>query len=224
MGVILAAGARFCTSGHDGDTLRGMAIPTTVLASRTGDPARPFTEPTLSDGDLELLTRLHASLVEHAAVGAADGRWTDPAGGRHWLVVPDWAALRATAPAVGVGFFGQALDVDHAPITVIEHEMLERLERYPGLLAYYNVEWPQGDGTSQWGNLVVFRDRAAIEHLSHEALHRTAVDRSPLHYDSLRLHRLVLPDGGVGAAPPQLDESLLFDFRTDPTWVALRPA
>ena len=222
--MILAAGARFCTSGHDGDTLRGMAIPTTVLASRTGDPARPFTEPTLSDGDLELLTRLHASLVEHAAVGAADGRWTDSAGGRHWLVVPDWAALRATAPAVGVGFFGQALDVDHAPITVIEHEMLERLERYPGLLAYYNVEWPQSDGTSQWGNLVVFRDRAAIEHLSHEALHRTAVDRSPLHYDSLRLHRLVLPDGGVGAAPPQLDESLLFDFRTDPTWVALRPA
>ena len=197
--MILAAGARFCTSGHDGDTLRGMAIPTTVLASRTGDPARPFTEPTLSDGDLELLTRLHASLVEHAAVGAADGRWTDPAGGRHWLVVPDWAALRATAPAVGVGFFGQALDVDHAPITVIEHEMLERLERYPGLLAYYNVEWPQGDGTSQWGNLVVFRDRAAIEHLSHEALHRTAVDRSPLHYDSLRLHRLVLPDD----PPPQ---------------------
>ena len=222
--MILAAGARFCTSGHDGDTLRGMAIPTTVLASRTGDPARPFTEPTLSDGDLDLLTRLHASLVEHAAVGAADGRWTDPAGGRHWLEVPDWAALRATAPAVGVGFFGQALDVDHAPITVIEHEMLERLERYPGLLAYYNVEWPQGDGTSQWGNLVVFRDRAAIEHLSHEALHRTAVDRSPLHYDSLRLHRLVLPDGGVGATPPQLDESLLFDFRTDPTWVALRPA
>ena len=122
-----------------------MAIPTTVLASRTGDPTRPFTEPTLSDGDLELLTRLHASLAEHAAVGAADGRWTDPAGGRHWLVVPDWAALRATAPAIGVGFFGQALDVDHAPITVIEHEMLERLERYPGLLAYYNVEWPQGE-------------------------------------------------------------------------------
>jgi hypothetical protein len=50
------------------------------------------------------------------------------------------------------------------------------------------------------------------------------VDRSPLHYESLRLHRLVLPDGGVGATPPQLNESLLFDFRADPTWVALRPA
>lgn len=201
-----------------------MATPTTTLPRQTGDPSRPFTEPALSDGDFAILARLHASLVEHAAGGGSAGRWTDQRGGNHWLVVPDWEALRATAPAVGVGFFGQALDVDHEPIIVVEHEMMERLERYPGLLAYYNVEWPQGDGTSQWGNLVVFRDRAAIDHLNHEDLHRTAVDRSPLHYESLRLHRLVLPDGGVGATPPQLNESLLFDFRADPTWVALRPA
>ncbi|MGI9187383.1 MAG: hypothetical protein ACR2J9_07705 [Gaiellales bacterium] len=201
-----------------------MAIPTTELPPRTGDPARPFTEPGLSDADIAILGRLHASLVAHAADGGADGRWVNDAGATHWLVVPDWAALRATAPAVGVGFFGQALDVDHEPISAVEAEMMERLERYSGLLAYYNVEWPQPDGTSQWGNLVVFADRAAIDHLSHEALHRTAVDRSPLHYDSLRLHRVVLPAGGIGETPPQLDESLLFDFRSDPPWIALRPA
>ncbi len=207
-----------------GDILGDMATPTTTLPPQTGDPTRPFTEPGLSDADIAILARLHASLVAHAADGGSDGRWTDAAGAIHWLVVPDWEALRTTAPAVGVGFFGQALDVDHEPINVVEAEMMRRLERYPGLLAYYNVEWPQDDGTSQWGNLVVFRDRAAIDALNHEALHRTAVDRSPLHYDSLRLHRVVLPDGGVGAAPPRLDESLLFDFRADPTWVGLRPA
>ena len=81
-------------------------------------------------------------------------------------------------------------------------------------------KWDKDDGTSQWGNLVLFADRAAADGLGQEALHRTAVDRAPLHYDSLRLHRLVLPDGGVGAAPPRLDESLLFDFRVDPTWIA----
>jgi hypothetical protein len=208
----------------DGDILAGMATPTTELPPRTGDPARPFTEPALSDADFEILARLHASLVAHAAGGGSDGRWVDASGATHWLVVPDWTALRATSPAVGVGFFGQALDVDHEPISVVETEMMERLDRYPGLLAYYNVEWPQSDGTSQWGNLVIFCDRAAIDRLSHESLHRTAVDRSPLHYDSLRLHRVVLPDGGIGPRPPQLDESLLFDFREEPTWIALRPA
>ena len=201
-----------------------MATPTTELPARTGDPERPFTEPALSDADFQILARLHASLVAHAARGGSEGHWEDDAGAKHWLVVPDWAALRATAPAVGVGFFGQALDVDHEPINVVEREMMERLERYPGLLAYYNVEWPQSDGTSQWGNLVVFVDRASIDVLNHESLHRSAVDRSPLHYDSLRLHRIDLPDGGIGATPPQLDESLLFDFRADPTWIALRPA
>ena len=199
-----------------------MAVPTATLPPGTGDPARPFTDPAHDAADLAVLARLHADLVAHAA-GGRDGRWSD-AEGHHWLVVPDWEALRATAPAVGVGFFGQALDVDHEPITVIETEMMERLERYPGLLAYFNVEWPQPDGTSQWGNLVVFADRAAREALNQEALHRSAVDRSSRHYDSLRLHRVVLPEGGTGAAPPVLDESLLFDFRSDPTWIALRPS
>ena len=200
-----------------------MAEPTTVLASGTGAADRPFTDPALADGDLAVLIRLHALLVA-AAADERDGRWTDDAGNRHWLVVPDWPTLRGSAPAVGVGFFGQALDVDHEPISRVEAEMLERLERYPGLLAYCNVEFPQPDGTSQWGNLVVFADRAAADRLNAEALHRTAVDRAPRHYDSLRLHRVVLPDGATGSSPPRLVESLLFDFRADPTWVALRVA
>ncbi len=201
-----------------------MATPTTTLAPHDGDPSRPFTEPARSDADIALLVRLHASLLAHAAGGGSQGRWVEGDGSRHWLVVPDWSALRGAIPAVGVGFFGQARDVDHEPINDVEAEMMERLERYPGLLAYYNVEWPQDDGTSQWGNLVVFRDRTAVDHLSGEALHRTAVDRSPLHYDSLRLHRVVLPEGGLGRTAPQLDESLLFDFSVEPTWIALRPA
>ena len=199
-----------------------MATPTTELPPGTGDPARPFTDPALADADLALLAQLHAILGAHAAAGGRDGRWSDADGAGHWLVVPDWAALDRSRPAVGVGFFGQALDVDHEPINVVEAEMMERLERYPGLLAYYNVAFPQPDGTSQWGNLVVFADRAAREHLSLEGLHRTAVDRSPLHYDSLRLHRIVLPDGALGSTPPVLDESLLFDFASDPPWIALR--
>lgn len=199
-----------------------MATPMIELPPASGDPARPFTAPVHADADVAMLARLQRILAAHAAEGGRDGRWTDVEGAHHWLVVPDWDALAAAVPAVGVGFFGQALDVDHAPINRVEAEMMERLERYPGLLAYYNVEFPQADGTSQWGNLVVFADRAAADRLNAEGLHRTAVERSPLHYDSLRLHRVTLPDGALGATPPRLDESLLFDFRSDPTWVALR--
>lgn len=166
-----------------------------------------------------MLARLHASLVEHADRGGSDGRWVDQVGTEHWLVVPDWDQLRSAVPAAGVGFFGQALAVDHEPISAIETAMLGQLERYPGLLAYYNVRYPW----DQWGNLVLFRDRAAIDRLNHEGLHRTAVERSPVHYESLRLHRVSLPTGGLGAAPPQLDETILFDFRDEPTWIAVRP-
>lgn len=201
-----------------------MAVPTTELPPTAGDPTRPFTEPAHAAADLAMLARLQRILAAHASGGGRDGRWTDADGASHWLVVPAWDALDRAVPAVGVGFFGQALDVDHEPINRVEAEMMERLERYPGLLAYYNVEFPQPDGTSQWGNLVVFSDRAAADGLNAEALHRTAVDRSPMHYDSLRLHRVTLPDGALGARPPQLVESLLFDFRSDPTWIAVRRA
>ena len=201
-----------------------MAEPTTRLAVGQGDPDRPFTDPAHAEHDLALLARIHAAVAARIAAGGEEERWTDADGGRHWLVVPDRDCLRATAPAVGVGFFGQALDVDHDPINRIEAEMLQHVGRYPGLLGYCNVEYPQPDGTSQWGNLVVFADRAAADALNAEGLHRSAVERSPRHYASLRLHRVELPEGAAGSSPPRLVESLLFDFADDPVWVGLRAA
>lgn len=197
-----------------------MAVITDHLPPGRGDSARPFTEPSKSREDLDLLGALRRSLAERARSGEEAGRWTGEDGSEHWLQVRDWDLLRDTVPAVGVGFFGQVRDVDHDPINVIEAELMERGDLHPGLLAYYNVLFPW----QQWGNLVVFTDRAAVERLNEDPVHLGAVARTPGHYHSLRLHRVVLPDGAAGSEDPRLEETILFDFSTDPPWVALRPA
>lgn len=196
-----------------------MAVVTDHLPAGQGDSARPFTEPTKSSEDLDLLAKLRRSLAGRARSGEEVSRWVGDDGSERWLQVRDWDQLRDTVPAVGVGFFGQVRDVDHDPINVIEAELMERGELHPGLLAYYNVLFPW----QQWGNLVVFNDRAAVEQLNEDPVHLTAVARTPAHYHSLRLHRVALPDGAAGHADPQLEETLLFDFSTEPPWIALRP-
>lgn len=196
-----------------------MATVTDRLAPGRGDRTRPFTEPARSAEDLDLLASLRRSLAERARSGEEAGRWVGDDGAQHWLQVRDWELLRAATPAVGVGFFGQVRDVDHDPINRIEEELMGRGELHPGLLAYYNVLFPW----EQWGNLVVFTDRAAVERLNEDPVHLTAVARTPGHYHSLRLHRVVLPDGAAGHRDPELEETLLFDFATEPPWVALRP-
>lgn len=196
-----------------------MAVVTDHLPAGQGDSARPFTEPSKSLEDLDLLATLRRSLAVRARSGEEAGRWVGDDGSEHWLHVRDWDLLRDTVPAVGVGFFGQVRDVDHEALNMIEADLMQRGELHPGLLAYYNVFFPW----EQWGNLVVFADRAAVEQLNADPVHLTAVARTPGHYHSLRLHRVLLPDGAAGQADPALEETLLFDFSTEPPWVALRP-
>ena len=77
--------------------------------------------------------------------------WT-VADNSHWLVVRELCELATSGPVFGVGFFGQARDVDHTPILNLERDLLARAPEFPGLLAYYNVRF----ATGQWGNLVLF--------------------------------------------------------------------
>ena len=203
-----------------GNTIVPVATITAHLPPGRGDAVRPFTDPTRSAEDLELLWTLRRSLAARARGDERGGRWRAEDGSEHWLQVRDWDQLRTAIPAVGVGFFGQVLEVDHEPINRLEADLLARGDLHPDLLAYYNVLFPW----EQWGNLVVFADRAAVERLNADPVHLAAVARTPRHYASLRLHRIELPDGAAGVADPQLRETLLFDFGEEPPWVALRPA
>lgn len=190
------------------------------MAEIVGD--RPFTHPDRVAEDLATL-ELIRPLLRHRVAGrrgAIDEHELDADGLEHWLVVPDAAQLRRVRPAVAVGFFGQARDVDHASILSVERDLLLRAADFEGLLAYSNVRLASG----QWGNLVVFAHDGAPGHVGADDVHRQVVTVTPDHYASLRLHRLRLSDGALGEAPLELVRTRFFDFTEDPPWSDVRLA
>lgn len=192
-----------------------------VLAPDDAVAGRPFAHPERTADDLAALAAIRAALRRRAPREDGEQHWRDPDGAEHWLVVPDATRLGATVPAVAVGFFGQTRhDVDHGPIVDLEHDILRRAASFRGLLAYHNVRFASG----QWGNLVCFADAASPGNLRGDDVHADAIARTPRHYRSLRLHRALLPDGPLGAAPLRLERTAYYDFADDPPWRAVRPA
>lgn len=178
---------------------------------------REFTDPARSLDDLAALARIRASLVTRLRSGLAGGAWTG-AGESHWLVVPAVRALVQSQSAFGVGFFGQARErVDHGPILDLEQELLARAPCLPGLLAYYNVRFVNG----QWGNLVVFARKDDPRRVRSDQTHLEALARTADHYRSVRLHRLRFPDGALRGAAAH-ESTLLIDFTETPPWRAVR--
>jgi hypothetical protein len=175
-----------------------------------------FDDPARVQEDLELLERLRSALRSAPRIS---GEQRLALGEElHRIVVPDWSALAAGRPVVGVGFFGQVRDgVDHEPIALLEDEIVGRASALEGLLAYHNARLEP----ARWANLVVFAEPAAVGGLRFDALHETAVALTAAHYASLRLHRGDLADGALGAAPYALERTLFIDFDEAPPrrWV-----
>lgn len=194
-----------------------MGAATRRLRPEEGAPGRAFTDPVRAREDLAVLARLRASLTSRVRSGAGGGVWT-AANDSHWLVVPELCALEQSRPVFGVGFFGQAREVDHTPILNLERDLLARASDFPGLLAYYNVRF----ATGQWGNLVLFASEDDPARVRADPTHLEAFARTPDHYRSVRLHRLRFPDGAVGRTAPVLESTLLIDFAGTPPWRAWR--
>jgi hypothetical protein len=190
------------------------------LSSGALVPGRPFTDPRHLALDTAVLEDVRGSLRARVAEAGEGGIWSGPASREHLLVLPSVAALRATQPAVAVGFFGQArANVDHAPIVELEHRILRRAAGFRGLLVYYNVRIA---ATHQWGNLVVFADHDAPAELARDDEHRLSVAATPQHYESLRLHRYELPDGALGHAPLRWVRTTYLDLSERPPWRGVR--
>jgi hypothetical protein len=133
--------------------------------------------------------------------------------------VPESRALARSRPTFAIGFFGQAREqVDHSAILELEQTLLARAASLPGLLAYYNVRFRGG----QWGNLVLFAREDGPDFVRSDPTHLEALSRAADHYRSVRLHRLRLPEGVLGATPPALESTLLIDFSQTPPWRAVR--
>lgn len=192
---------------------------TVDLAPGEGVPGRVFADPANTERDLVVLEAMRRALRLRARANPSGGRWTD-GGDEHWLVVPDPALLASERPVVAVGFFGQSrAEVDHGPILRMEQDLLERAAEFPGLVAYHDVRFAE---SAQWGNLVVFAADDDMSHVRGDPLHVDAMARAHVHYRSVRLHRLRLPDGALGDAPAELVSTLLLDFAETPPWRAIR--
>ena len=145
---------------------------------------------------------------------AADGR-------RQLLVVPDWAALVAAADVTAVGFFGQLRrGVDHAILFDLEATLADTFASFAtlGLLSYFDLGAEHG----RFGNLVLFSRPDGPELWHTNPAHREAVAIAPAHYESIRLHRGVVPGRFTGAAKLVVERTSYLDFRGQRPWRAVR--
>jgi hypothetical protein len=188
---------------------------------------RPFTDPQNNAADLGILYTMREKLQSILSQSQEPPHDTGPVkmnlreddGSRHRLVIVDWAALRGREEVAVVGFFGQArTDVDHTPIMDLENELMDQLQTYPGLLSYYNLRLPD----DRFGNLVLCAGEAVKEAWRDNPTHQRAVELSPRHYHSIRLHNGLLPGGLMSQNGLVLVRTKYYDFRAEEPWQAVR--
>ena len=143
----------------------------------------------------------------------------DVKGHRHWIRVPDCQALLAARPLAAVGFFGQArADVDQQPIHELEAGIVDTLATIPGVLCYYDFALAEGG----YGNLILCANADAPRNAHGHELHRRAVQLTPAHYHSVRLHTGVVPGAFTGDARLVIERTRYYDYDSEPPWLAVR--
>jgi hypothetical protein len=146
-------------------------------------------------------------------------REPDSDGHRHWIRAPDVAALRSAGGMTAVGFFGRArAGIDHVPIDELEAGIVDTLETIPGVRCYYDAELAEGG----YGNLILCAEPDAPKRVETHALHRRAVELTPRHYHSVRLHTGVVPGRFLGDDSLVIERTRYYDFDSDPPWLAVR--
>lgn len=187
---------------------------------------RPFSHPQENVADLQILQFMAKKLRTILTEAGDFSSQLDPiklnikdADGAHKIILVDWRYLMTNHDLTAVGFFGQArTDIDHTRIIKLEDTLIEQFGDYPGLLGYYNLHLPTG----QWGNLVLCRDDAFKEHWRDNPTHQQAVEYTPSHYHSIRLHNGLIPGGMASQNGFKLVRTKYYDYREGKTWRAVR--
>ncbi len=190
---------------------------------------RPFTDAAWTHHDADVMRKMLVRQREVArgwlrdrSIGASL-REHEEDGRRHWLAVPDVAALLAARDITVVGFFGQSrAEVDHAVLFELERKVANSFPAYAevGLLSYYDMELD--DGSYGYGNLILFSTPDVPKEWYANDAHERAVAISPQHYHSIRLHKGSSPGAFLGDGDLIIDRTKYLDFGTDPAWRGLR--
>jgi hypothetical protein len=194
------------------------------LSANEDCAGRPFAAPSYTVREAGIMRRMLERLRVLAAGATADTTdflvcEPDSDGHRHWIHAPDLAALRVAAGMTAVGFFGQArAGIDHLPIDELEAGIVDTLDTIAGVLCYYDVALAEGG----YGNLILCATPDTPKRMDTHALHRRAVELTPRHYHSVRLHTGVVPGRFLGNESLVIERTRYYDFDCDPPWLALR--
>jgi hypothetical protein len=196
------------------------------LAAEEEVDSRPFAAPVNTIRDATVM-RAMLGRLRALAPGWLEGepgsgvllRDLDAEGHRHWIRVPDRTALLAARRLTVVGFFGHPRgDVDHAPIHELEAGIVDTLEQIDGVLSYYDLALPAGG----YGNLILCAVPGAAMNVHGHELHRRAVELTPHHYRSVRLHTGVVPGSLLGRSDLVVERTRYYDYDSEPAWLAVR--
>ena len=187
---------------------------------------RAFCHPTASESDVNtleyMISRLRSIVIRNIKSARTHPQYLhlrDNDRAVHRIVVPDWRVLQQSKNVVAVGFFGQTRpDVDHAPIMDLENELIDQLPDTSGLLTYYNLYRPQHG----YGNLVLFQSETSKDSWRDNKRHSLAVELTPKHYFSVRLHNGLISEGIMDDGEFRLVRTKYYDFESRPTWRAIR--
>ena len=198
------------------------------LGPRETAAGRAFTDPGESAPDLAAAARMLAEIQHQVRHGEPVPARTRPlvaerreAGGRlHRAILFDPRRLGDGRDLVWVGFFGvKRREVDSAPLTKMDEELIQELPAHPDILSYSSLELDDGD----WGNLILLDGDEAREHWRNGARHAYATrELAPRQYLYVRLHQGILPGGACAGRAPVLRRTKYFDYHGGTIWRAER--
>ena len=199
-------------------------MPPVQLAVDEEVESRPFTASDQTGRDASVMQLMLERLRALAPQWSTDypgfrARESDVEGYRHWICVPDCQALLTARRLTAVGFFGQVRDnVDQLPIHELEAGIVDTLETISDVLCYYDLALAEGG----YGNLILCATADAPRNVHGHALHRRAVQLTPSHYHSVRLHTGAVPGAFLGDARLVIERTRYYDYDSEPPWLAIR--
>ena len=188
---------------------------------------KPFAHPSETRRDASLMAAMLD--LERATAGSWPAGQSGPrcvseydeAGRRHFLAVPEVATLLGARDVTAVGFFAEAREGrDEKVLFELEQAVVESFPQYArqGLLSYYDM---QLEG-SAYANLILFSTPDVPSEWYENAAHERAVESSPQHYRSVRLHKGSIPGRLLADEQVTIERTKYFDFDCDPPWRAIR--
>lgn len=191
-------------------------------------PERPFTDPANITADFAtmqyMLTQLHLLLeYPYSKPDAGNTVHFKRPGEKTWfhrLLLARPERLRTQRPLRTVGFFGERREEADVELAHdFDRMLIGEIDDHPGLLSYSTMELDQGN----YANLVIFGDQDARESWSRSRAHAQAVDLlAPGYYWSVCIYNGALPGGVRTPDDFFLKRVKYFDYRSAPTWRAIR--